>query len=55
MPATLNFWESFALSTGISALTALLGQSAKLTPEQKADIGRGLQDLQQIQADFQKP
>ncbi len=48
----LNFWEAFALSTGISALQALISQSSKLTAQQKLDVQKGLADLQQIQADF---
>jgi hypothetical protein len=48
----LNFWESFGLSTAISALDALVGGNSSLNADQKADITNAMLAVQKVQSDF---
>lgn len=49
----LNFWEEFALNTGIAALEALVSQQTSLSPQQLADIQAALAACQKVAADFE--
>jgi hypothetical protein len=47
----LNFWEEFAINTGIGALEVLVSSSS-LSDQQKTDLQVALAAIQQVQADF---
>ena len=47
----LNFWQLFAINTGVSALKALVTLKG-LNAQQKEDIQAGLDALQKILSDF---
>lgn len=51
MALKFNFWETLALQTGISALSALVS-SKNLTDQQKADINAALLAVQKVEIDF---